>query len=354
MKFVKKCCIWEQISGMKSASGAPARPIFENNRILFRYTDNLLELCCKNKIMTYSNSENKEKIMQRYVDLLKNSGFKAVFGDRNNKEVVKSVINALLPAHRKVEHIEYAPTDHQGPTLISKEFQYDFICKGTDGTSFIVEVQRYKDDCWFKRCVSYTCRAYDGNNRSGEDYDVSPVYLIGLMEDKMMHHDTEFWKDRYLSEYTFRENECHDLQDETIVLIFAELGRFHKTEADCTSDLDKMCYLLKHMGSFESQPPWLQQEVYTRIFDACEISGYDRDKLKRLQEDMYDERKRNSELKTAKRLGFEEGEAKGRIEGQEEATRDNVRRLLEAGIAIEAIVSALGLSEEVVARYQQA
>ena len=39
----------------------------------------------KHELMTYSKSENKEKIMQRYVDLLKNSGFKAVFGDRNNK-----------------------------------------------------------------------------------------------------------------------------------------------------------------------------------------------------------------------------------------------------------------------------
>ena len=57
-------------------------------------------------------SSSNEKIMQRYVDLLKNSGFKAVFGDRNNKDVVMSVINALLPPHRKVMDIKYAPTEH--------------------------------------------------------------------------------------------------------------------------------------------------------------------------------------------------------------------------------------------------
>ena len=60
--------------------------------------------------MTYRKSNDKEMIMQRYVDLLKNSGFKAVFGDRNNKEVVKSVINALLPKYRQVTEIEFAPT----------------------------------------------------------------------------------------------------------------------------------------------------------------------------------------------------------------------------------------------------
>lgn len=294
--------------------------------------------------MTYRKSNDKEMIMQRYVDLLKNSGFKAVFGDRNNKEVVKSVINALLPTYRQVTEIEFAPTEHQGPTLISKEFQYDFLCRSDDGTSFIVEVQRYKDDCWFKRCVSYACRAYDNNNRSGEDYDVPPVYLIGLMEDKMTHHDSDFWKGRYLSEYTFREKECHDLQEETIVLIFAELGRFNKIEEECTTDLDKMCYLLKNMGSFDSQPAWLQQEVYTRIFDACEISGYDEEKLEQLQKDMYDERKRNSELKTAKRIGFEEGLA----EGEARIIKETIKKMAASDMTIEQICSILNVEAEFV------
>ena len=40
--------------------------------------------------------ETKNAVVQRYVDLLSNGGFKAVFGDRNNKDVVISVINMLL------------------------------------------------------------------------------------------------------------------------------------------------------------------------------------------------------------------------------------------------------------------
>ena len=281
--------------------------------------------------------------MQRYVDLLKNSGFKAVFGDRNNKHVVMSVINALLPPQRQVAEIEFAPTDYQGPTLISKEFQYDFFCRSADGTSFIVEVQRYKDDFWFKRCVSYCCRAYDCNNRSGDDYDLPPVYLIGLMENSMPHRDEELWSDKFISEYTFREKTSHDLQDETIVLIFAELGRFSKTASECVSDLDKMCYLLKNMGTFEQQPSWLQQEVYTRIFEACEISGYDDVKLKQFQEDMYDERKRNSELKTAKRIGYEEGVAEGITQGEARGRAEGIKAGLVQGQAEERIAIATRL-----------
>lgn len=42
---------------------------------------------------------------------------------------------------------------------LNKEYHYDFMCKDESGTVFIVELQRYQDDYWFKRCVSYACRA---------------------------------------------------------------------------------------------------------------------------------------------------------------------------------------------------
>ena len=104
--------------------------------------------------------ETKNAVVQRYVDLLSNGGFKAVFGDRNNKDVVISVINMLLPEDKRVKDIEYAPTEHQGQLESNKEFRYDFMCRGTDGSFFIVEVQSNPEEFWFKRCVSYASRVY--------------------------------------------------------------------------------------------------------------------------------------------------------------------------------------------------
>ena len=68
-----------------------------------------------------NNAEmTKDGEVRHYVNLLTNSGFKAVFGDRANKDVVISVINALLPAHRQVTDIDYGPTEHQGRLLHNK------------------------------------------------------------------------------------------------------------------------------------------------------------------------------------------------------------------------------------------
>ena len=297
-----------------------------------------------------NNSEQKENVVQRYVDILTNSGFKALFGDADNKEVVMSILNVLLPEHRRIETIDYMPTEHQGPLLDrSKEFRYDFMCKDASGVVFIVELQKYWDEDWFKRCVSYASRAYDRQNRRGGSYNVPPVYLIGLMNIEIPHPDKEFWKDRFISEYTFREKESHDLLGETIVIIFAELANFVKPLEDCVSERDKMLYLLKNIGRMMDQPAWLQHEVYTRIFKACEIAGFTEDKLINYEQEMYDERRLNSELRSARNLGRDEGRAEGREIGREEAKLDAARRLKDLGVAIDIIVEATGLPIETIA-----
>ena len=271
--------------------------------------------------------------MQRYVDILTNGGFKALFGDADNKEVVMSIINVLLPEHRKVTHIDYLPTERQGQIVdMNKEYHYDFMCKDESGTVFIVEMQRYQEDHWFKRCVSYACRSYDRQNRKGEDYNVSPVYLIGLMGIEVDHPDKEFWKDRYISEYTFREKESHDLLGETIVIIFAEMANFSKTIEECVSETDRMLYILKNIGRMSSQPGWLQEDVYTQIFNACEIAGFTEDKRIKYEKEMYDERRRKSEMNTAKRIGFETGHKEGLEAGFAEGLENGLKQGVQQGI----------------------
>ena len=288
-----------------------------------------------NVIMSTEGSV-KDVAVGRYVDLLTNSGFKAVFGDRANKDVVVSVINALLPPYRHVRDIEYSPTEYQGRLLDNKEFRYDFMCKGEDGVAFIVEVQCYPDDYWFRRCVSYASRAYDRQNRRGDEYDVQPVYLIGLMGVELEHSTSETWENRFVSEYTFMEKISHELQDDTIIIIFAELARFTKSLSECENDLERMMYVLKNVGNLQNQPEPLRHEIFTRIFKACEIARFSEEKRNQYDQDMYDERRRLSELHTAKRLG------------REEAKLEDASKFKELGVAVEIISQATGLSVDVI------
>ena len=286
---------------------------------------------------------------------MSNAGFKALFGDMNNSEAVMFIINAFLPEHRKVVNIEYLPTEHQGPvTNVNKDFQYDFMCRDSSGAIFIVDMQRYNEENWFKRCVSYASRSYDRQNRKGEGYDVPPVYLIGLMGIEVKHEDPVIWEGRYISEYTFREKYTNELLDETIVIIFAELARFHKvTMEECLTDQDKMLYILKNMGSFPEQPTWLRNEDYDRIFNACEIGAFTEDKRIKYDKDMNDERKQQGIYAAYKKMGLEagmkegmkEGLKEGLKEGMREATETAVRKMYAAGMDIKQIASILEMGE---------
>ena len=303
-----------------------------------------------------NKSNEKDEVVQRYVDLLTNAGFKAVFGDRKNKDVVMSILNTLLPPHRKVKNIKYLPTEHQGPTLKSKEFRYDFMCTGMDDTVFIVETQCYNDDYWFRRCVSYASRMYNMQSERGKGYDVPPVYMIGLMGVDIFGRDEDIWKEKYVSEYTFREKETHDLLDETIIIIFAEIARFDKRGDECRTDIDRMCYLMKNSAklyteNLRNQPEWLKQEVFMEILKACEIAGFSKKKRIQYDKDMYDERRFYSELYTARKEGMDEGMEKGmekgiekgRAEGKAEGILETARNLLALGVDIETVSKATGL-----------
>jgi len=281
----------------------------------------------------------KSESEQRYVDILSNAGFKAFFGDESNKESVISLLNTLLPAHRQIKDIEYRPTEHQGPIIgHSKEFQYDFLCRDTSGAMFIVEMQRYREVSWFKRCVSYASRAYDRQNKTGFDYDVPPVYLIGLMGVDINHPDNEYWTGRYISEYTFREKGCHDLLDETIVIIFAELTRFHKTEDECITEQDQLLYLLKNSGKMMVPPKWAARKPCKNILDAFRIGDFSKEKRNQYNQYMYDEKRRNGELAAARNDGLEEGRAKAFVE--------MAQKMLAAGLPVEQISQLTGLSAE--------
>ena len=285
---------------------------------------------------------------------MSNAGFKALFGDMNNKEAVISIINAFLPSHRKVVDIDYLPTEHQGTVIdVNKDFQYDFMCRDSTGIIFIVEMQRYNEENWFKRCVSYACRSYDRQNRKGEGYDVPPVYLIGLMGIEVEHEDPDLWDGRYISEYTFREKYTNELLDETIVIIFAELARFHKTEMEeCNTEQDKMMYLLKNMGKLHNQPDWLQNEEYNRIFDACEVGAFSEDKRIKYDKDMNDERKQQGIYAAYKKMGLEagmkEGLEAGMKEGMEKGVESAVRKFHASGMTINQIASIMEMDVDAI------
>ena len=278
-----------------------------------------------------------------------NSGFKAVFGDENNKDVVIGVLNMLLPEHHKVTDISYLRTELQGPMITNREFRYDFVCRDTEGLTFIVEMQCYDEAYWFKRCVSYCCRSYDrltvkgakknDNTLIPKGYDVPPLFFIGFMGAEVRHEDKQAWDGRFISEYTFMEKTTHELQDETIIIIFAELNRFNKSEKECVTAQDKLMYLFKNISKLENDKTWDRDRFWQRFFKACEIAAFNEEKRTQYEQDMYDERRLYGQLTASYNNGLAEGREAERLE--------NAKKLVASGIDIDLVCSTLGIDKSI-------
>ena len=306
-----------------------------------------------------------------------NSGFKAVFGDENNKDVVIGVLNMLLPDHHKVTDITYLRTELQGQIITNREFRYDFVCRDTKGLTFIVEMQCYDEAYWFKRCVSYCCRSYDrltvkgakkndaenDNTLIPKGYDVPPLFFIGFMGAEVRHEDKQAWEGRFISEYTFMEKTTHELQDETIIIIFAELNRFNKSEKECVTAQDKLMYLFKNISKLENDKTWDRDRFWQRFFKACEIAAFNEEKRTQYEQDMYDERRlygqltasynnglaegREKGLAEGRQKGLVEGIEKGLAEGREAERLENAKKLVASGVDIDLVCSTLGVDKSI-------
>ena len=169
----------------------------------------------------------------RYADVVSDAGFKAVFCDKANKEVIREFLNVFMPPVRKVESFKLMRTELPGKADYGKTIRIDLRCRTTDGTDIIVEMQNYPQCYFFRRCVCYASRLYESKMARGkngvEDYRIPPVYIIAVMNVPLARSKEDLAEGKYVSEYTFREKETSEVLDETISIIFVELSSFDKS-----------------------------------------------------------------------------------------------------------------------------
>ena len=321
-----------------------------------------------------SSRQPSRESAQRYVDILSDAGFKAVFGDRRNKDILVDLLNVVLPPHRRVRDLSYMTTELPQFSPLSKGVRLDLRCSAHDGTVFIVEVQCYRQANFFRRCVLYAAKSYDAGaeKADGQRYDIPPVYLVCLLSGTFQDFQAECAgkrarsasPDSFLSEYTFREKTTLAVPDETINLLFLELNRFDRDLDRCVSDLDRWCYALKHVGTLDALPGELRLEAFRRLFDACEIARFEPQVKLTYEKEMITERDYYNIIiiETAKddgrEQGREEGLEQGRAEGLQagieqgslEAATRIARKLLASGMPQEQVCELTGLTDEQVGK----
>ena len=310
----------------------------------------------------------KRQGLAPFVNLRSDVGFKAVFADRNNKDILIGVLNQILPPEARIEDIkEYSDREQQQDVIYGKKTVLDLVCVDKDDRTFIVEMQAAEEDYFFERCVYYASGLYHLELSDGERYKgLRPVYVVSFLNYSLKHDDESLWDtDHFISYWRFSEKRTGMVADQTISVIFVEMTLFTKTLEECVTEFDRLFYIFRNSGGFQRIPEWIEEAggISRRLAEACEVAAFDKEKKLKYEIDKMNEWDIQAQKEYAVRKGLEEGLQKGlqkglregREEGLEqgrEETRLSIaRKLFEAGTPVDVIVNCTGVDDGTIASF---
>ena len=353
----------------------------------------------------FSEDELRYLDSQVYVDLLSDPGFKTVFCSPDNSDLLIALINVMLPNDRHVEKIINIRNEVASPSIDGGRVVMDLTCIDEQGRVFDIEVQKVSNDSLFKRFVNYACKTYELGLRRPTDADSSksdrrnvrdnikamkdefaneimqdefangideidaaetsssaaeinvrplyrpsiysrlkPVYVIVILKSKPMPEDGVTYGQRLFSHYTLKEYSTNEFAPSTINIIFASLGFFDKKPGECTTDLDRWCYMFKHLGKMKNLPSWVEDKVMARLLSASRVANFNKVQKKLYIKMSMDKEALIDDLNSVWNFGVKKGLKQGRKQGIQQQARNGAKNLILAGVPFETIASCMGLS----------
>ena len=299
------------------------------------------------KIM--KNSETRQSTQGgTFVNLMSDSGFKAVYADKDNKQLLIELLNFFLPEDVRVSDIEAYLDREQDPEVDTGKRTYlDLICRGEDGSIFSVEVQQKCEKWIFERCMYYGCDTYRGQISSGDYYDkLKPLYIICILGENLSHQDESKWNENHLiSHYKFMETETKEFAPSTIIINFVETARFTKALEACERPCDYLLYWFLNGWKYDVNGiPEVLKDIpeIKQLSAACEIAAFSPAKRTLYNRSVMKEQDVINQLYSAKKEGLAEGLA----EGEAKKSLEIAKKMLDANSPIDFICQMTGLSEE--------
>src|SRR5260221_8477970 len=200
-----------------------------------------------------------------FSDPLSDFGFKHLFGNEPNKDILIDFLNQLFKGQKEIVDLTYNSSEYAGDKEEFKKVFFDLLCTGINGEQFIIEMQRAEQRNFGDRAVFYTSRLINEQLPKGASHwniELNEVYLIAILEFNLKNSTPG----RYLHNVALTNTDTNEIFYNKLGYKFLELPKFVKTEAELETDLDRWFYLLKHMSHLDKVPTVLNKRVFQKVF----------------------------------------------------------------------------------------
>ena len=267
----------------------------------------------------------------RYVNPYTDFGFKKLFGEEANKNLLVDFLNELLPIEHKIVELTFKNPEQLGIVREERKAIFDIHCQNSKGERFIVEMQKAKVNYFKDRAVFYATFPIKAQAEKGEwDFKLNPVYCVAILD---FIFDEEREKKECISNVQLKDQFCQ-VFSKNLTFVFIEMPRFTKYDSQLVTHFDKWLYFLKYLEDFEEIPEVLKEDVFVQGFNIAEISNFDEKELMAYEESL----KTYRDFKGAIDTSHEEGRIAGKVEV--------AKKLKEKGFSIAEITELTGLSSD--------
>lgn len=267
------------------------------------------------------------RTVERYINLFTDFGFKKLFGEEPNKDLLMSFLNELLGDQEEIKDIRYLNNEKLGKHDGERKAVYDLYCSNDQGEKFIVEIQRVKQEFFKDRSVYYSTFAIQDQATKGKDwkYELKGVYTIAILDFSFDPLDQAKFEHRI----KLMDVQTHQIFYNKLTFIYLEIPKFQKEIHELDNDYEKL-FELAEIANMNEKDRSVYQESLKDYWDLKSAM--------------------NTYYKDGKEEGLEEGLEKGRKEGLQEGRLKEkmatAQIMLSAGVSIEDIIKFTKLTRE--------
>ena len=249
--------------------------------------------------------------MSRYINPFTDFGFKRIFGEESNIDILMNFLNALQFHPLEITKIAFKKNENLGKSIVDRKAIFDLYCQDSRGNRFIVELQRVEQEFFKDRALYYSTFAIQEQAGVGTwNYKLAGVYFIGILDFELKGEKEK--KDKYMHNIVLMDKDDKTIFYNKLEYKFIEVPKFNKKEDELETILDKWIYFFKYLHTLEERPDFMNNDMFIKAFGIAEMNNLNKEKRLEYEASL----KAYRDLYVILDESFEKGKNEGKVEGE--------------------------------------
>ena len=260
--------------------------------------------------------EEKDRLKDKYIDPFTDFGFKKLFGEECNKDLLLDFLNELLYKREgKIVSLSYLKSEQLGRSEEDRKAIFDLHCENEKGEKFIVEMQKTKQNFFKDRALYYSTFPIVEQAVSGDwNFELKAVYTVAILD--FVFDEDKNDPDKYRYDVMLTDIDTYKIFYKKLMFTYLEMPKFNKKVEDLETRFEKWMYVIKNLKRLDRLPDKLRERIFEKMFSVAEIAKLSKEEYKQYIVSLNAYRDIKNSIDTARDEGKAEGKAEGLAEGE--------------------------------------